>query len=73
MKKTTLETKEAKHDAKESKHSAEEAKIKLLKTKKDSEEAIPKFKIEAEQPKVILMKHKETAKKNKITKKNCLN
>ena len=43
--KTTLETEEAKHDAEEAKHSAEEAKVKLLKPKKDSEEAIAKFKI----------------------------
>ena len=37
---TILDTKEAKHDAEEAKHSAEEAKFKLLKTKKDFEEAI---------------------------------
>ena len=44
--KTTLDTDEAKHDAEEAKHSAEEEKVKLFKTKKDSEEAIRKFKIE---------------------------
>ena len=43
--KTTLDTKEAKHEAEEAKHSPEEAKVKLLKTKKNSEEAKPKFKI----------------------------
>ena len=64
LKKTTLETEEAKNYAEEAKHSAEEAKVILLKTKKDSEEAITKFKLEAEQAKAILKKHKEAAKKN---------
>ena len=41
------------------KHSAEEAKVKLLRTKKDSEEAIAKFKLEAKQAKAIIKKHKE--------------
>ena len=71
--KTTLETEEAKHDAEEAKHSAEEAKVKLLKPKKDSEEAIAKFNIEAKQPKVILKKHKEVYKKATTTEKYCLN
>ena len=56
-----LETKEAKHYAEEAKYSAEEAMDKLLKTKKDSEEAIAKFKLEAEQAKAILKKHNEAA------------
>ena len=37
-------------------------------TKKDSEEAIAKFRLKAEQAKAILKKHKEAAKK-KITRK----
>ena len=53
----TLETVEAKNYAEEAKHSAEEAKIILLKTKKDYEDAIAKFKLEAEQSKAIMKKH----------------
>ena len=53
-----LETKEAKNYAQEAKHSAKQAKVLLLKTKKDSEEAIAKFKLETQQPKAILKKHK---------------
>ena len=34
-----------------------------MKTKKDSKEAIAKFKLEADQAKAILKKHKEAAKK----------
>ena len=45
--------------AEEAKHSAEEANVKLLRTKKDSEEAIAKFKLEAEPAKAFLKKHKE--------------
>ena len=55
--KTTLDIEEANYDAKEAKQSAVEAKVKLLKTKKDSEEAIPKLKNAAKQPNVILKKH----------------
>ena len=66
-----LETQKAggKKYAKQAKHSAEEAKVILLKTKKDSEEAIAKVKIEAEQAKANLKKHKEAAKK-KMSSKN---
>ena len=45
--------------AEEAKHSAEEAKLILLKTKKDSDEAIAKFKLEPEQDMATLKKHKE--------------
>ena len=43
-----------------------------MKTKKDSEEAIAKFKLEAEEAKAILKKHKEAAKKAKYLEKNNL-
>ena len=66
----TLETVEAKNYAEEANHSAEEAKIILLKIKKDYEEAIAKFKLEAQQSKAIIKKHKEAAKKTKIEEKN---
>jgi hypothetical protein len=56
---TSLETEQARNYAEEGKHSAEEAKVILLKTKKDSEEAIAKFKFEAKQAMAILKKHKE--------------
>ena len=52
-----LETEKAKNYAEEVKHSAEEAKVILLKTKKNSEKVIAKFKLEAEQSKAILKKH----------------
>ena len=57
LKKSTLETEEAKNYAEEAKHSAKDAKVILLKTKKDCEEAIAKFKHEDEQAKAILKKH----------------
>ena len=56
--KATLEIEEAKHYAKEA-CLAEEAKVILLKTKKDSEEAIDKFKLEAEKAMAILLSIKE--------------
>ena len=60
-KKATLETEEAKYYAEEAQHSAENAKVILFKTKKDYEEARPKFKLEAEQVMAILKQHKESA------------
>ena len=65
-KKAKLDTEEAKHDAEEAKQSSEEAKVILLKTKNYSEEAIAKFKLEAEQPKAILKKDKEATTKEKL-------
>ena len=59
--KATLETEEAKYYAEEAQHSAEDAKVILFETKKDYEEARPKFKHEAEQDMDILKKHKESA------------
>ena len=46
---------------KEANNYAKEAKVILLKIKKYPEEAIAKFKLEAEQAKAILKKHKEAA------------
>ena len=60
-KKSSLETEQARNYTEEGIHSAEEAKVILLKTKKDSEEAIAKFKFEAKQANAILKKHKEAA------------
>ena len=48
--KATLQTEEAKSNAKKAKHYAEEAKVILLKTKKDYEEAIAKFKLNTLRP-----------------------
>ena len=48
---------------KEDKHFAEQENAILFKTKKDPEEAIGKFKLDAEQAKAILKKNKEAAKK----------
>ena len=61
--KATLETEEAKQYAEEAQHSAQDAKVILFKTKKDYEEARPKFKLEAEQAIDILKKLKESALK----------
>ena len=58
-----LETEKAKNYAEEAKPSAEKTKVILLKIKKNSEDAITQFKLEAEQAKAILKRHKEAAKK----------
>ena len=47
----------------EAQHSAEDANVILFKTKKDYEEARPKFKLEAGQAMAILRKHKVSALK----------
>ena len=52
--KATLETVEADNYAKEVNQSAKEAKVITLKTKKDLEKALAKFKVEVEQAKAIL-------------------
>ena len=62
-----LETEEANKYAEEAKYSSEEAKVILLKTKRDSEEGIAKFKLKAEQAKA--KNHKEVAKKAKLLEK----
>ena len=64
--KNSFETEQARNYAEEGKHSAEEAKVILLKTKKDSEEAIAKFKVEAKKAMAILKKHKDAALKKII-------
>ena len=44
-----------------------------MNTKKDSEEAMAKFKLNAEQAKAVLKKYKEAAKQKFIEEKNSLN
>ena len=64
-----MRQKKTQNYAEEAKRSAEEAKLILLKTKKDSEEAIARFKLEAEQAMAILKEHKDAALKKLILKK----